>query len=119
MLHVRRELESVRSGDYRELKASHAATFAFSRHAAGHDAVVVVANALGRKVTTSVDLGPYRQGQRLVNLDTGPVVTGDGSPVRWHTANTWERRADYSVSLAPYEMRVIRVVSPAPRESRV
>lgn len=119
MLHVRRELESVRSGDYRELKASHAATFAFSRHAQGHDAVVVVANALGRKVTTSVDLGPYRQGQRLVNLDTGPVVTGDGSPVRWHTANTWERRADYSVSLAPYEMRVIRVVSPAPRESRV
>ena len=49
----------------------------------------------------------------------GPVVTGDGSPVRWHTANTWERRADHSVSLAPYEMRVIRVVSPAPRESRV
>jgi glycosidase len=111
MLHVRRELPSVRTGDYRELPTTHAATFAFSREADDGDAVVVIANAVGRTVTTSVDLGPYR-GRRLVALDTGPVTTGDGSPVHWRPGTTWADRADHSVSLAPYELRVLRVVSP-------
>jgi glycosidase len=117
-LHVRREMESIRSGDYQELTTSHAGTLAFSRHAEGHDAVVIVANSKGEPVTTSVDLGHYRQGQRLVELHTATTGgTGDGSPVHWEPHTTWENRADHSVSLAPYEMRVIRVVSPAPRES--
>jgi oligo-1,6-glucosidase len=118
LLYLRQELPSLVSGDYIELKSSHAATFAFSRSAEGAETVIVVANATGRRVSTDVDLGPSRQGQRLTTLDSGPVPTGDAWPVQWGTLATWENRADHTVTLAPYELRIIRVVNPAPREAR-
>jgi hypothetical protein len=107
VLHLRRQLESARTGDYAELTSTNPAALSFSRHARGHDALVVVANATGERISTSVDLGPLRR-QRFVTLDTSPRDADGADPVQWRPGTDWAKGSDYPVKLDPHELLIMR-----------
>jgi hypothetical protein len=111
VLYLRRQMESARTGDYAELTSTHPGALSFSRHAEGHDALVIVANATGERVSTSVDLGPFRR-QRFVTLDTSPCDATADDPVQWRPGTDWAKGSDYPVNLGPHELLVIRVLGP-------
>jgi hypothetical protein len=111
VLHLRRQMESARTGDYAELPSTCPAALSFSRHTEGHDDLVVVANATGERVSTSVDFGPFRR-RRFVTLDTSPCDATAAEPVQWRPGTDWAKESDYPVKLDPHELLVLRVLSP-------
>jgi glycosidase len=111
VLHLRRQMESARTGRYTELTSSHPAALGFSRHTKGHDALVIVANASGERVSTWLDLGPFRR-QRFVTLDTSPRDATAADPVQWRPGTDWATGSDYPVNLEPHELLVMRMLSP-------
>ncbi|HXL90234.1 MAG TPA: alpha-amylase family glycosyl hydrolase [Streptosporangiaceae bacterium] len=109
MLHLRRQMESARTGRYAELTSTCPAALSFSRHAKGHDALVIVANVSEERVSTSLDLGPFRR-QRFVILDTSPSDANAADPVQWRPGTDWATGSDYPVKLDPHELLVMRVL---------
>jgi hypothetical protein len=102
-------MESARTGRYAELTSTCPAALSFSRHAKGHDALMIVANASEERVSTSLDLGPFRR-QRFVILDTSPSDANAADPVQWRPGTDWATGSDYPVKLDPHELLVMRVL---------